>query len=305
MVNYSFRFSPKKLDITMPHSMTAFARETIQAEFGSLSCEIRSVNHRYLEPHLRLPEPLRAAEPMVREQLRKNLQRGKVEVAFQLASNSAEQSALSLNEALMHRVVDALDQVTQVSNQLKPTLDPMSVLQWPGVVEQKSIDNEALQAHAQTLLGQTLNSLLEHRQREGAELQRLIEARLADIAEQVVIVRENMPEILQLQRDKLRTRLEELAAEFDDGRLEQEMAILANKADVAEELDRLETHLNEVAHIFKQKGAIGRRLDFMMQELNREANTLSSKSLSSQTTQAAVNIKVLIEQMREQIQNIE
>lgn len=289
----------------MPHSMTAFARETLQAEFGTLVCELRSVNHRYLEPSLRLPEPLRALETSIREQLRKTLQRGKVEVSFQVMTNTSDQAALLINEPLMHLVVDSMHKVSQASENLQANFDPMAVLQWPGVVAQTGIDNDLLQKNALTLLKQACKSLLEHRQREGFELQRLIEERLSQIAEQVVIVRAKMPEILQAQRDKLRARLEELKAELDETRLEQEMAILANKADVAEELDRLETHLNEVAHILTQKGAIGRRLDFMMQELNREANTLSSKSLSSETTQAAVNIKVLIEQMREQIQNIE
>lgn len=289
----------------MPHSMTAFARETLTLELGSLTCEIRSVNHRYLEPGFRLPEPLRQLEASAREQLRKTLQRGKVEVSFQLAVNHTEHTSLSLNEQLMQQVVDAIDKVVKTSNGLHTTFDPINLLHWPGVVEQQSIDNEALLQNATNLLAETLKRLTEHREREGQELQHLIETRLTEIAEQVVIVRSKMPEILQLQRNKLRTRLAELQAEFDETRLEQEMAILANKADVAEELDRLDTHLAEVRHILKQKGAIGRRLDFMMQELNREANTLSSKSLSSETTQAAVNIKVLIEQMREQIQNIE
>ena len=289
----------------MPHSMTAFAREILTLELGTLSCEIRSVNHRYLEPSFRLPEALRSLEASIREQLRKTLQRGKVEVSLQLASSHTEQASLSINEALLKQVVNSVDRVAQISKGLNTAVDPVNILQWPGVVTQQSIDSEALEASANNLLAKTLARLLEHRKREGAELQRLIEARLAEIGEQVAMVRSKMPEILQLQREKLRTKLDEFKTELDETRLEQEMAILANKADVAEELDRLDTHLNEVNHILKQKGAIGRRLDFMMQELNREANTLSSKSLSSETTQAAVNIKVLIEQMREQIQNIE
>ena len=289
----------------MPNSMTAFARSTLQTPFGHLSCEIRSVNHRYLEPHLRLPEVLRSFEVIVREQLRKRLQRGKVEVSFQFSTNDGDQGALEINEPLMQAVVEKMEQAAKISSALNPQLDPMAVLQWPGVVIQKSVDSEALAEHASNLLKQTLDGLLAHREREGAELQRLIETRLEHITEQAAIVRQVMPAILQAQRDKLRSRLEELTTELDEDRLEQEMVILANKADVAEELDRLNTHIQEVNHILKQKGAIGRRLDFMMQELNREANTLSSKSLNSETTQAAVNIKVLIEQMREQIQNIE
>lgn len=289
----------------MPHSMTAFARETLTTDLGSLSCEIRSVNHRYLEPSFRLPETLRPIEANAREQLRKTLQRGKVEVSFQFVASDAQAASLNINEPLLQQLLAATKKVSNLGEGLVSPVDPASLLQWPGVIQQQSLDSEALLANAGVLLKQTLKRLLEHRQREGAELQRLIEARLNEIAEQVVTVREQMPAILVLQKNKLQARLEELQAELDANRLEQEMAILANKADVAEELDRLDTHLSEVKHILNQKGAIGRRLDFMMQELNREANTLSSKSLSSETTQAAVNIKVLTEQMREQIQNIE
>ena len=181
----------------------------------------------------------------------------------------------------------------------------MRVRQFPGVIQQATIDADLIQALAKSLLEQALESLLKHRAREGLELQNLIDARLNEISVLVVQVRKKMPAILSAQKDKLKLRLDELKTELDENRLEQEMTILANKADVAEELDRLDTHLIEVRHILGQQGTIGRRLDFMMQELNREANTLSSKSLTSDTTQIAVSLKVLIEQMREQIQNIE
>ncbi len=289
----------------MPYSMTSFARQSTQTALGDLRCEIRSVNHRYLEPSFRLPETLRAVEMSAREVLRKKLQRGKVEVSLQFSSTEQQQGAIRINQSLVRDIAEAMNQVEAELPPQATTLNALQLLQWPGVIVTESADEEQLEQEALALVKQTLTALLDNRQREGVELQKLIEERLQQIAEHVTFVRERMPEILQLQRDKLAQRLEEFKIELDEQRLEQEMVLLANKADVAEELDRLDTHLVEVKHILAQKGAIGRRLDFMMQELNREANTLSAKSLSSETTQAAVSIKVLIEQMREQIQNIE
>ncbi len=288
----------------MPHSMTGFARKTEQADWGEISCEIRSVNHRYLEPTLRLPELLRSIEPSIRDQLRKRLHRGKVEVSFQLNLDQSSQESLSLNIGILKSLTASVEQVKDLYPEMA-TVDPLRLLQWPGVIEQSALDTDAIQKTANSLLKHTLSSLIEHRHREGLELQGLIEERLQEIAQLVVDVRERMPDILDAQKSKLEQRLAELKTDLDESRVEQEIVLLANKADVAEELDRLETHLTEVRHILKQSGAIGRRLDFMMQELNREANTLSSKSLATDTTQAAVSVKVLIEQMREQIQNIE
>jgi uncharacterized protein (TIGR00255 family) len=292
----------------MPKSMTGFARRELQAPWGTLSCEIRSVNHRYLEPIIRLPESLRALEVTVRDQCRKQLQRGKVEVNIQLNVNAASPDTLALNQTLIEQLAQAANTVTQAAadqnTQVAP-IDPLRLLQWPGVIEQQNIDNDVIEASAKTLLADTLALLIEHRAREGVELQGLIEQRLVAISEYVDNVRQQMPEILQAQHAKLQQRLQDLQLEVEPERLAQEVAILANKVDVEEELDRLSTHIGEVRHILSQKGAIGRRLDFMMQELNREANTLSSKAIHTDTTNAAVSLKVLIEQMREQIQNIE
>jgi uncharacterized protein (TIGR00255 family) len=292
----------------MPKSMTGFARRELQAPWGTLSCEIRSVNHRYLEPIIRLPESLRALEVAVRDQCRKQLQRGKVEVNIQLNVNAASPDTLALNQTLIEQLAQAANTVTQAAadqnTQVAP-IDPLRLLQWPGVIEQQNIDNDVIEASAKTLLADTLALLIEHRAREGVELQGLIEQRLVAISEYVDNVRQQMPEILQAQHVKLQQRLQDLQLEVEPERLAQEVAILANKVDVEEELDRLSTHIGEVRHILSQKGAIGRRLDFMMQELNREANTLSSKAIHTDTTNAAVSLKVLIEQMREQIQNIE
>jgi uncharacterized protein (TIGR00255 family) len=288
----------------MPNSMTGFARTSGQENWGDVSCEIRSVNHRYLEPSIRLPDSLRSLEPIVRDQLRKQLHRGKVDVSFQVSLNNASPDALSINKDILKTLLNATEQIKQLHNDTAP-IDTVRLLQFPGVIQQTAIDADLILALAKSLLEQALKSLIEHRAREGLELKSLIDTRLDEIAELVIQVREKMPAILAAQKDKLKQRLEELKSELDENRLEQEMTILANRADVAEELDRLDTHLIEVRHILGQKGTIGRRLDFMMQELNREANTLSSKSLTSDTTQIAVSLKVLIEQMREQIQNIE
>jgi len=287
--------------------MTGFARQEQQADWGSLSCEIRSVNQRYLEPFIRLPESLRLLEPAIREKCRRSLQRGKVEITLQLTLNMAQANALTVNKTLVSQLATAAADVVDGMGSVHPVaaLSPLDVLQWPGVLEQAHVDMNEIATAAKTLFSHTLDSLLEHRQREGVELQSQIEQRLVAIDGYVDDVRQQMPAIIQAQKEKLQQRLLDLAATIDEDRLAQEVAILVNKSDVDEELDRLSIHLTEVKHILSQQGAIGRRLDFMMQELNREANTLSSKAIHTDTTQTAVSLKVLIEQMREQIQNIE
>ena len=288
----------------MVNSMTGFARQVQSGDWGELSCEIRSVNHRYLEPSLRLPESLRVLESALRDQLRERLQRGKVEINLQLTVSHGASQEVQVNTELLQSLTEALHKVAAAHPQCAAP-DPVRLLQWPGVVATSTPDQQPLIDAAQTLIATSLDQLLAHRQREGQQLSGLIEERLQQIAEQVSLVRSLLPQILTAQREKLQQRLQELVVELDQQRLEQEVALLVNKSDVAEELDRLETHLGEVRHILQQSGAIGRRLDFMMQELNREANTLSSKAIATETTQAAVTIKVLIEQMREQVQNIE
>ncbi len=293
----------------MPNSMTGFARKERQAPWGTLSCEIRSVNHRYLEPIVHLPDSLRVLEVLVREQCRKQLHRGKVEVNIQLEIKSGQDSGeLSLNQPLIDQLTQAAKQISDTAEQQAMAcspVDPLALLQWPGVIEQQGVDMAQIESSAAELIAESLQSLIEHRRREGQDLQAHIQQRLDAISDYVGSVRAQMPSILQAQHEKLQQRLVDLATDIEPERLAQEVAILANKADVDEELDRLSTHVEEVKHILSQKGAIGRRLDFMMQELNREANTLSSKAIHTDTTQAAVSLKVLIEQMREQIQNIE
>lgn len=287
----------------MTRSMTAFARQEQVLDSGTLSWEIRSVNQRYLDPHLRLPDQFRALEPKLRDQLRNNLTRGKVEC--HLRWHPAQQdSNMQVNTDLVQQLNAAADQVSAIVGPTRQ-YSALEVLQWPGVLAEQSVDLAELQKTALGLFKQSLKELIDHREREGQALKDLVEQRLDAILDIVAKVQEQLPSILENQRQNLRDKLEELTAELEPQRLEQEMVLLANKADVAEELDRLTTHVKEVRRTLGQKQAIGRRLDFLMQELNREANTLSSKSIVAETTLSAVELKVLIEQMREQIQNIE
>ena len=284
--------------------MTAFARQELNQEWGSLTWEIKSVNHRYLEPQFRLPESLRAIENGLRERLRNQLSRGKIEASCHLQFHQGNDGASAINLALVKQLGEALAQVQTLLPNAEPA-NTLEILKWPGVMQQQEVDTELLQKAALEQFTLAITQLNDNRCREGAELKRFILQRLDAIDTQVSDVRALMPGILRAQRDRLQARLNELSGELDTERLEQEIVLLAQKADVDEELDRLDTHLLEVRRTLKQENAIGRRLDFLMQELNREANTLSSKSIVSETTQAAVELKVLIEQMREQIQNIE
>lgn len=287
----------------MTRSMTAFARQESQHDWGTLTWEIRSVNHRFLEPHLRLPETLRELEGSLRETLRKRLSRGKVECTLRFIPDAKAQS-LHINTRVAQQLLQATEQIEQLLP-ASQALNPLALLQWPGVLQDTPIDMEQVKNAAQHLFAHTLDDLVTGREREGRELASMINQRLQGISTIVQDVRSKLPHILQHQRDTLKARIAELGVELDPQRLEQEIALLANKADVDEEMDRLNTHVQEVQRVLQQNQPIGRRLDFLMQELNREANTLSSKSIVTDTTQSAVELKVLIEQMREQIQNIE
>ncbi|WP_447554725.1 YicC/YloC family endoribonuclease [Vreelandella sp. EE22] len=287
----------------MPHSMTAFARAEQAATFGTLQVEIRSVNQRYLDPHFRLPEALRELEPTLREVLRKRLARGKVECSLRFESADTTQTP-TLNVQRLQAIADALDAIqAQVPSAEPPTT--LALLNHPGVMETRSQDLDAIKAAAQALFDQALEELIDARAREGEKLGEMIVTRLDAVSEQVTQVRGFLPQILERQRTLLLERLEAARTELDPQRLEAELVLIAQKADVDEELDRLEAHVGEVRRQLTQPGPQGRRLDFLMQELNREANTLSSKSVVAETTRCAVELKVLIEQMREQIQNIE
>ncbi|SEM86253.1 YicC/YloC family endoribonuclease [Halomonas caseinilytica] len=287
----------------MVHSMTAFSRQDLDADWGYLQLELRSVNQRYLEPHFRLPETLRDLEPDFREALRGRLARGKVEchLRFTPATGDAQ---LSVNRTRLEALANALADVRAgVPQAAMP--DALALLNHPGVLEIPGPDMDIVKSEARALFRSALDDLEAGRAREGDKLAALIDARLDAILEQVAEVRRLLPDILARQRDQLHERLESAKTELDPQRLEAEMVLVAQKDDVAEELDRLEAHVGEAKRQLASRGPVGRRLDFLMQELNREANTLSSKSVVTDTTRCAVELKVLIEQMREQIQNIE
>ncbi|WP_337924601.1 YicC/YloC family endoribonuclease [Spongiibacter nanhainus] len=283
-------------------SMTAFAQRHVDTSWGSASWELRSVNHRYLEPSFKLPESWRALEPALRERIRQHLKRGKLECTLKLQLNS--QQALQLNRELAQQVLDSAHALRADIAHAAP-INVLEVLRWPGVMESGQVDGDTVGKDLLAAFDNALQDHIANRQREGAALATLIEQRLDNIADIVAEVRRFMPDVIGQQRDKLQQRIAEMSVELDPQRLEQEVALIAQKADVDEELDRLDTHVTEVRRVLQSGGPVGRRLDFLMQELNREANTLSSKAVVADSTQAAVELKVLIEQMREQIQNIE
>lgn len=287
----------------MIQSMTGYARHEHKAEWGTVTWELRSVNQRFLETYFRMPEQFRGMENMLREKLRKQLQRGKVEANLRVSFNEQAEGALQLNEELAKSVISSANWIANQSASAQ--LNPIDVLRWPGVVAQDEADMDAMQNDVVAAFDAAVTEFIGNRQSEGKALERLIEERLEGVSEQVSVVRKRMPEVLEWQRERLLTRLADAKVELDPQRLESEMVMLAQKTDVAEELDRLDTHVVETRKILRKGGACGRRLDFMMQEFNREANTLGSKSINTDITNAAVELKVLIEQMREQIQNIE
>ena len=288
----------------MIRSMTAFAREQGHGEYGELTWEIRSVNHRFLESTVRLPEELRAIEPVVRERVTLRLGRGKVECNLRFKAATAAATELKVNDGLVDQILAAADKMAHRLHS-SHQLSIMDLLRWPGVLESSEQDFTPLQEAAVELLDKTIDSLLEAREREGGRLAELIAQRITSMRAQVELARERMPQVIAAVRDRLRSRLAEVAETLDQARLEQEMALLAQRLDVDEEMDRLNTHLDEVTRVLRQDEPVGRRLDFLMQELNREANTLGSKSADSETTAISVEMKVLVEQMREQVQNIE
>ncbi|EGQ7956832.1 YicC family protein [Vibrio vulnificus] len=288
----------------MIYSMTAYARKEIKADWGSAVWEIRSVNQRYLETYFRMPEQFRGLEPVLRERFRQRLARGKVECSLRFEANPAARSELTINETLASQVIGAAKQIMQLTGE-DSRINPFQVMQWPGVMETPEQDMDAINQQLLAAFDQALNEFIEARGREGDNMKALIEQRLTAITAEVVKVRARMPEIIEWQRERLFSKFEEAKVELDASRVEQELIILAQKSDVAEELDRLDSHVKETTNILKKGGAVGRRLDFMMQEFNRESNTLASKSIATDIIASGVELKVLIEQMREQIQNIE
>ncbi len=284
--------------------MTAFARSERTEDWGTAYWELRSVNNRYLEVNPRLPEEARALESTVRERIRKRLSRGKVDCVLRLTLGAANDVSLTLNLDLAKRVADATREIDALLHD-PARVSAVDVLRWPGVVQTQAPDSDALGTAVLELLDDALAELVASREREGRHIHAAIAQRCDEIEKIVEAVRARMPEVLETCRQRLRDRLAEFVEQLNEERLEQEMAILAQKTDVDEELDRLDAHLKEVRRVLEEEQPAGRRLDFLMQELNREANTLGSKSIDTETTRASVDLKVLIEQMREQIQNAE
>ncbi|MFC0141904.1 YicC/YloC family endoribonuclease [Erwinia mallotivora] len=287
----------------MIRSMTAYARRETKGEWGTASWELRSVNQRYLETYIRLPEQFRGLEPVIRERIRNRLTRGKIECNLRFDANPQAQSKLVLNEKLAVQLVQAANWVKLQSDEGE--INPVDILRWPGVMSAEEQDLDVISAELLKALDVALDDFITSRETEGAALKTLIEQRLVGVSTEVTKVRAQMPEVLKWQRDRLVSKLEEAQVQLDSNRVEQELIMLAQRVDVAEELDRLEAHVKETYNILKKKEAVGRRLDFMMQEFNRESNTLASKSINADVTASAIELKVLIEQMREQIQNIE
>jgi len=284
--------------------MTGFARQSAESEFGTLTWELRTVNHRYLDVQFRLPEELRPKEQAFKQQVSTVLNRGKVECSLHMRRSSARKAEMQLDMDLVHLIRDRVSEISSEIPAAAP-VNPVDILRWPGVIAEPELDAEPLIAEAVGLLDTTLAAMTSMRASEGERIATMLETRCADIAAIATSVRKRMPEVLDAARGKQRERIERIDVEADPGRLEVELALLAQKLDVDEELDRLESHLAEIRLALRSEEPVGRRLDFLMQELNREANTLGSKSADAETTKAAVELKVLVEQMREQIQNVE
>jgi len=288
----------------MIRSMTAFARHEGRGTWGEAVWEIRSVNHRYLEVFVRLPESLRVLEPSVRERVTTCLGRGKVECGLRFQAAVKSRAELELNGVLATRVLELAQELQEMGADSAP-MSAADVLRWPGVVEQPEPDLESVHGRVMDALDAALEDLLASRGREGDRTRELISQRCVSLIELVSQARSRRPQLISGLREKWLSRLVDLEQAHDPGRLEQEMVMAAQRLDVDEELDRLEGHIREVNTVLNREEPVGRRLDFLMQELNREANTLSSKSGDADSTRIAVDMKVLIEQMREQVQNVE
>jgi uncharacterized protein (TIGR00255 family) len=289
----------------MIRSMTGFAASERQYDFGRLSWEVRSVNHRYLEYSLRLPEEFRVLEPKVRDVLGRHVKRGKIDATLRFHEMAGGGGAsVALNRDLAARLLEIHEDLSTMAGTDAPA-DVTQLMRWPGVVAEALPDPEPLHAAALELLEQAAGDLVKVRAREGEKMAAMVGERLDGVEQLTADVRGWLPEIRAALRERMRERVADLAQELEPERLEQEVAVLAQKMDVDEELDRLDAHVAEARRTLQRDKPVGRRLDFLMQEFNRESNTLSSKSVDQRTTQAAVELKVLIEQMREQVQNVE
>lgn len=284
--------------------MTGFARHTAESETGVLTCELRTVNHRYFDVQFRLPEELRPKETDLRQLIGSAVRRGKVDCTLHYRRAPRKQAELQLNQTLVEQIGRRARELEAAFPNLG-TLNAIDVLRWPGVIEEPEVDTEPLYEQAVIVITAALRELSAMRRSEGQRIAEMIDSRCRDVLGIAASVRERMPEVLAAARARQKERLDKLDIEADPARLEAELALVAQKLDVDEEIDRLESHVSEIRSAIGSPEAVGRRLDFLMQELNREANTLGSKSADTATTRATVELKVLIEQMREQIQNVE
>ena len=288
----------------MIYSMTGFAAVAAELETGSLSLEIRAVNHRYLDLQLRMPDELRSLEPVLRETMSAQLTRGKVECRIGFAPRQSEQNPAQLNQALIRQLVLWNSEVQSMLPDAR-SLNVADVLRWNGVLQSAALSADTLRTTVQELLQQALRDFADARGREGEKLNEFLLHRMAQIEALCSAVSPRIPAAVAAYEEKLSTRLRAALQGDDNERLHQEISLFASKIDVDEELSRLRTHLTEMRRVLAQGGTVGKKLDFLMQELHREANTLGSKSVDAEVSRASMEMKLLIEQMREQIQNIE
>jgi uncharacterized protein (TIGR00255 family) len=285
--------------------MTSFGRSQTKGDWGTAIWEIRSINHRYLEMTIRLPETLREIEQNVREILHNYFKRGKIECTLRFQPGAKLSSLITVNQALVKQLTSVATEIAGTLPSHSANINIMDLLSWNGVIVEENVDLDQVKEQLLDLFRQAAQDLQAGRQREGAILAQGIKERIENIGVLVEGIKKNLPKVIEKQQDKILSRLEDVRSNLDEQRLEQEMIYFTQKIDVSEEIDRTLSHLTEVKRSLAKEEAAGRRLDFMMQELNREANTLASKSADSTITHAAVEMKVLIEQIREQVQNIE
>lgn len=288
----------------MISSMTGYATHTLATPYGTLNLELRAVNNRYLDVQLRLPDDFRPLEPGMREAIAKKLNRGKVECRLNFTPLDNFDEPWQLNQTLLHKLLE-VDRTVRSSFPEAQSLSVASILNWPGILGGNTLPVDALREYAMTLLLTTLENFQATRAREGEKLKCILLERLNQIRQQLELAAPRIPALITAFEEKLKTRIHEAIDNLDEDRIRQEIIFFASKIDIDEELSRLKTHLDEVEHILNQGGAVGKRLDFLMQELNREANTIGSKSVDIEISRTSMTLKVLIEQMREQVQNIE
>ena len=284
--------------------MTAFANHSVNSDGCRLTWELRAVNHRFLELGIRLPEDVRPLEPQFRERISRQVKRGKVDVQLRVERDAVATAGLAINTQLLSALVRACDEVHSITG-VTTTPSALELLRWPGVVESAQVAEAELAEAAAASLEEAIASFVATRQREGQRIIEFLQARIQEASQHIAGLKLQLPQLLQTQRERLLNRIADFGVQVDPERLEQELVLLAQRLDVAEEIDRLETHLVEVQRCLNEREPVGRRLDFLMQELNREANTLGSKSQHLESTNTSLSLKVIIEQMREQVQNIE